>query len=94
MNEVKESKSIQISLAGRSFSVVTDEDSGIIESAADRVNTLVQQMNVTSHGGEELRAIAFVALKLAIELQASEKQLLQYTDEARGLTNLLYDALI
>ena len=93
MNEMKESRSIQVSLVGRSFSVVTDEDANTIELAAQRVNSLIQHMNLKGHRSDEARAIAFVALKLAIELQKNEKQLASYTDETKKLTDLLNNAL-
>ncbi len=83
MNSETASKSVKVTLMGRSFSIRTRDDPEHVQAAALRVEKQVDQLRELGTTVASDRLLALVALNLAGELLQKEKT--QY----QGLSSLL-----
>jgi len=79
------SHSVEITLMGRSFSILTDEDPNQVKAAADMVQEQVDELRGMGASVASDRLLTLVALNLAGELLKSGKNKLD------GIEDLLSD---
>lgn len=91
---MREAEQITVSIAGDTYTLVSDEGVSIVEEAARDVDALIKQLATHSRSTDMRRVAVFVALKLAHELRrlqqvtaADQQQVLtlvkSITDELR-----------
>lgn len=81
-------KSLKISIMGKLYSIMTDEDDGSIEEAAQIVDDLMKSKMGNSSLSEEKIAVV-VALQLAAEMKKKSKLIEYWQRKAEDLNNLI-----
>jgi len=76
---------VEISLMGRTFSIITDEEPAEVQAAADIVQQKIEEFRRMGASVSSDRLLALVALNLAGELLASQKTRID------GFDNLISD---
>lgn len=91
MNNVE--KTLKISILGKSYTVVTDEQDVDVYAAASMVDKYFQEKGISlpaaSQGQQADRIAVVVALQIAIELVKAKNALKHYENSCAGLTGLL-----
>ena len=91
---MSEEKTLTVSILGRSYSLLTDEDPQIIEDAAQMVESLLQRMGGTTLAPAEMaKKATFVALKVAVDLLKERSQLETMCNKTATLNDILEDSL-
>lgn len=81
---MREAEQITVSIAGDTYTLVSDEGISLVEEAARDVDTLIKQLAAHSRSADMRRVAVFVALKLAHELK--RLQLVAAADQQQVLT--------
>ena len=91
---MNDQRSLRIAILGKNYSIVTDEDSGVLNDAAHLVDSLMRQMTSTpASSAGEVKKITFVALQLAVDLIKKQKESASVVDRTQALTCLLEETL-
>ena len=88
---MNEKRSLKLSILGRTYSIITDEDECVINSAASLVDSLIHQ--VMQKGADETKAATLVALQIATSLTKSQNQLASFDSRVEELDSLLKEEL-
>lgn len=66
---IKEKKTLTVSILGKNYSLVTDEEGEVVERAAQVVESLLKQViHAVSSPAEVAKKTTFVALQIAVDL--------------------------
>ncbi|MBU1008357.1 cell division protein ZapA [Candidatus Dependentiae bacterium] len=92
---IRNKKELTISILGKSYSIVTDEDSQVIEDAAKYVDSLLKRMvGVTHSPAGVMKKTTFVALQLAVDLLKKQQELESIGAKTTTLNDLLKELLV
>ena len=87
-------RTLTLSILGKSYSLVTDEDRLVVEDAALLVESLLKQMaTTTTSPADAVKKTTFVALKLAVDLLKEQKALQDVGKKTTSLNTLLEKTL-
>jgi len=67
------SAAVEITLMGRTFSIISDEDPAEVQAAADMVQQKIEEFRRMGASVSSDRLLALVSLNLAGELRASQR---------------------
>lgn len=88
-------KKLTVSILGRSFSLLTDENSEIIEAAAEMVEAYIKGMGGNIAAPADLaKKTTFVALRVAVELIKKDKELQFINNKTNALNDILQGTTI
>ena len=97
MNTINEKKTLTVSILGKSYSLVTDEEQGIIEHAAQHVESLMERVvHPATSPAEAAKKTTFVALQIAVDLLKKHAELDLLADQQADLVRRMsaLDSLI
>ena len=86
---MKTEKSLKITILGKSFFIVTDEDTEDILQAASLVDFLMQEKLEKSPSGNESKMALITALQIATDLKKSLREFHQYKKDTEGLLSFI-----
>lgn len=91
MNKKKE---LTIVILGKTYSIVTDEDRQIVETAAQHVDSLLKRTAAMQQSpAEMMKKTTFVALQLAVDLLKKQQELETIGEKTTTLNDLLKESL-
>jgi len=83
---MNEKKTLTVSILGKSYSLVTDEEQGIVEHAAEHVESLMQRVvHPAISPAEAAKKTTFVALQIAVDLLKKHAELDLLADQQADL---------
>ena len=87
-------RTLTLSILGKSYSLLTDEDRLVVEDAALLVESLLNQMAIaTASPADAVKKTTFVALTLAVDLLKERKALQDAGSKTTSLNTLLRETL-
>ena len=87
-------ETLNVSILGKSYSLLTDEDRHLVEHAAELVETLLKSIAApTAPPAEMAKKTTFVALKVAVDLLKERQKLESLDSKTATLNDLLKDTL-
>ena len=87
-------KTLSISILGKSYSIVTDEEDAIVVEAASMVDQLMQKVATPSSSPIELmKKTTFVALQVAVDLVKQRREFMVVSQKTDTLNDLLKEVL-
>lgn len=72
-----EQKRYTIFLCGNSYEIVSDDESEIVRSAIQRVETLLQDIAARTQSSDQQKTMVLAALTLAREVEQCERQVVR-----------------
>jgi len=87
------SKKVEVTLAGRTFSIKTDDSPGKVQSAADLVQQKLDQLRTLGSTAGSDRLMALVALNLAGELLSGKPHDQSENIDHKGLISSLNEVV-
>ena len=86
----KTQESLKISILGRSYSIITDEDHGDVHDAVRLVDGMIKSKFTNDSSSNNVEKISvIVALQLAIDLAKKQRMLKKYESEISHVDSLL-----
>ena len=83
-------KTLSVSILGKTYSLVTDENQTLIKSAAQHVEMLMRQVvPPTISPAEAAKKTTFVALQVAVELLKTRAELAEMSGRLTELNSLI-----
>ena len=90
---MSDQRSLKISILGKNYSIVTDEQDDILNEAAVLVDSLMQQMVTSTESSAEMfKKTTFVALQIAVDLIKKQRELKTITNSTKSLNALLRES--
>jgi len=87
-------KTLTVSILGRNYSLLTDEDSKIVEDAAELIDSMSKSMAVSlGSPAEAAKKTTFIALKIAVDLLKERRELKAVGNKTSMLNDLLKESL-
>ena len=80
---------VKVSLLGKSFSLVTDQEPAIVEKAARKVDDMMRAKIEKMVQASEEKVALLVALELAADLMLSNQKLEQWQDSLERLSSVI-----
>ncbi|MCL5436733.1 MAG: cell division protein ZapA [Candidatus Dependentiae bacterium] len=90
---IREVEQVTVSIAGDSYTVISDEGRLLLNEAAGDVDALIKQIASRSLGADARRVAVFAALKLAHELRRAQQALDSHQQHALSLVSTISDEL-
>lgn len=90
---MSDQRSLKISILGKNYSIVTDEQDDILNEAAVLVDGLMQQMVASTDSSAEMfKKTTFVALQVAVDLIKKQREIKTITNSTKSLNALLRES--
>lgn len=86
---MKTEKSLKITILGKSFFIVTDEDTEDVLQAASLVDFLMQEKLEKSPSGNESKLALITALQIATDLKKSLREFDEYKKITESLVSFI-----
>ena len=91
---INQKNKLTVSILGKSYSLVTDEDRQIVENAAKHVESLMQKLvHPATSPAETAKKTTFVALQIAVDLLKRDTELNLLSNKVAALDSLLKESL-
>jgi cell division protein ZapA (FtsZ GTPase activity inhibitor) len=85
---MKEIKKLKVNIFGQFYSISTDEHEDQIKNAAERVDSLMEQISKSTGMNDGYKISVLAALQLADTLNKKEKELDLWLSDAKRLQHL------
>jgi cell division protein ZapA (FtsZ GTPase activity inhibitor) len=87
---MNDKKTISVSILGKNYSLVTDEENSIVEGAAHMVDSLMKHVvNPATSPAEAAKKTTFVALRIAVDLLKKNAEYDVASERIASLNSLL-----
>jgi len=95
MNTVaSEKKKLTVSILGKKYSIVTDEDQVLVEEAANMLHEILHKLIAPSTSlADTAKKTTFVSLQMAVDLLKKRRELEFVTRKTSTLNDLLRESL-
>lgn len=90
---MNEKKTVTVTILGRSYSLVTDEEPSVIGDAADLVDALMKRvLDASTSPSEVPKKATFVALQIAVDLVKKRAEYDVIGDKISTLNTFLHES--